>query len=199
MKPVSRNSWHLLLGTIWLPDSSPPVYCPLIFIESERRNNRHLSSREPPRKARYWALLVFPRVVRRRLVTSGIRIPVYQNYDAKSYLWRYKVVVGAFLDFVELALNLWEEFFVGEISCSHDNDILSNIVLLFILHYHIPRDILYIIYAAQYRQSHYMISIGCITLKPIYYCAYSTKVSDCYLWVSINSLNIVSRSISNSF
>jgi hypothetical protein len=53
---------------------------------------------------------------------------------------------------------------MSEIPCSHYNDILSNIVFLFILHDHIPSDILDIVNATQNRQAHNMIPVGCVTL-----------------------------------
>jgi hypothetical protein len=53
---------------------------------------------------------------------------------------------------------------MSEISCSHYNNILSDIIFLFILHDHIPGDILNIVNAAQNRQAHNMIPIGCVTL-----------------------------------
>jgi hypothetical protein len=68
------------------------------------------------------------------------------------------------LNFVELFFDLGEEFFMSEIPCSHYNDILSNIVFLFILHDHIPSDILDIVNATQNRQAHNMIPVGCVTL-----------------------------------
>ena len=50
-----------------------------------------------------------------------------------------------------------------EISSSHNDYILSDIILLFILNDHIPGDILNIVDAAQYRQAHHMIPVGRVT------------------------------------